>query len=117
MLDVARLEGEAKAGTLAAFRLGAGADAGAAVVARETRGMCHCWWCGGSGSGGVNEDERSERTIKEEEKKKKRVIRVIRENPASRGTEASAEVLVGPPMTDGVERGGQQQWYERVSSK
>jgi hypothetical protein len=23
---------------------------------------------------------------------------VIRENPASRGTEASAEVLVGPPM-------------------
>jgi hypothetical protein len=27
---------------------------------------------------------------------------VIRENPASRGTEASAEVLVGPPMTDGV---------------
>ena len=24
-------------------------------------------------------------------------IRVIRENPASRGTEASAEVLVGPP--------------------
>ena len=29
---------------------------------------------------------------------------VIRENPASRGTEASAEVRVGPPMTDGVER-------------
>ena len=25
---------------------------------------------------------------------------VIRENPASRGTEASAEVLVGPPMTE-----------------
>jgi hypothetical protein len=39
LLDVARLEGEAAAGTLAAFRLGAGADAGAAVVARETRGI------------------------------------------------------------------------------
>ena len=45
MLDVARLEGEAAAGALAAFRLGeppfarAGADAGAAAVARDTRGM------------------------------------------------------------------------------
>ena len=37
-------------------------------------------------------------------KKKSLSDKVIRENPASRGTEASAEVLVGPPMTDGVER-------------
>jgi hypothetical protein len=35
---------------------------------------------------------------------------VIRENPASRGTEASAEVLVGPPGRM-VSNAGQQQWY------
>jgi hypothetical protein len=35
---------------------------------------------------------------------------VIRENPASRGTEASAEVLVGPPWRM-VSNAGQQQWY------
>ena len=35
---------------------------------------------------------------------------VIRENPASRGTEASAEVLVGPPW-GGLMNAGQQQWY------
>jgi hypothetical protein len=38
------------------------------------------------------------------------VIRVIRENPASRGTETSAEVLVGPPWRMGP-NAGQQQWY------
>ena len=58
MLDVARLEGEAAAGTLAAFRLGAGA----AVVARETRGIVPrllCAGCGGSGrGGGVRTDDR-----------------------------------------------------------
>ena len=35
------------------------------------------------------------------------MFQVIRENPASRGTETSAEVLVGPPEVkprDGVER-------------
>ena len=37
---------------------------------------------------------------------------VIRENPASRGTEASAEVLVGPPLVaGGLLNAGQQQWY------
>jgi hypothetical protein len=36
---------------------------------------------------------------------------VIRENPASRGTETSAEVLVGPPGRM-VSNAGQQQWYE-----
>jgi hypothetical protein len=36
---------------------------------------------------------------------------VIRENPASRGTETSAEVLVGPPWRM-VSNAGQQQWYE-----
>jgi hypothetical protein len=36
---------------------------------------------------------------------------VIRENPASRGTETSAEVLVGPPWR--IEsNAGQQQWCE-----
>ena len=35
----------------------------------------------------------------------------IRENPASRGTEASAEALVGPPGRM-VSNAGQQQWYE-----
>ena len=35
---------------------------------------------------------------------------VIRENPASRGTETSAEVLVGPPRRM-VSNAGQQQWY------
>ena len=35
----------------------------------------------------------------------------IRENPASRGTEASAEVLIGPPGQM-VLNAGQQQWYE-----
>jgi hypothetical protein len=35
---------------------------------------------------------------------------VIRENPASRGTETSAEVLVGPPWRM-VSNAGQQQWY------
>ena len=35
---------------------------------------------------------------------------VIRENPASRGTEASAEVLVGPPWRM-ESNAGQQQWY------
>ena len=34
-----------------------------------------------------------------------------REKPASRGTEASAEVLVGPPGRM-VSNAGQQQWYE-----
>ena len=34
---------------------------------------------------------------------------VIRENPASRGTETSAEVLVGPPWRM-VSNAGQQQW-------
>jgi hypothetical protein len=37
---------------------------------------------------------------------------VIRENPASRGTEASAEVLVGPPLgAGGLLNAGQQQRY------
>ena len=36
--------------------------------------------------------------------------RVIRENPASRGTETSAEELVGPPWRI-VSNAGQQQWY------
>ena len=36
---------------------------------------------------------------------------VIRENPASRGTETSAEVLVGPPGRM-VSNASQQQWYE-----
>ena len=36
---------------------------------------------------------------------------VIMENPASRGTETSAEVLVGPPGRM-VSNAGQQQWYE-----
>ena len=35
---------------------------------------------------------------------------VIRENPASRGTETSAEVLVGPPWRM-VSNAGPQQWY------
>ena len=35
---------------------------------------------------------------------------MIRENPASRGTETSAEVLVGPPGRM-VSNAGQQQWY------
>jgi hypothetical protein len=35
---------------------------------------------------------------------------VIRENPASRGTETSAEVLVGPPGRM-VSNAGPQQWY------
>ena len=35
---------------------------------------------------------------------------VIRETPASRGTETSAEVLVGPPWRM-VSNAGQQQWY------
>ena len=35
---------------------------------------------------------------------------VIRENPASQGTETSAEVLVGPPWRM-VSNAGQQQWY------
>ena len=35
---------------------------------------------------------------------------VIRGNPASRGTEASAEELVGPPWRM-VSNAGQQQWY------
>ena len=34
---------------------------------------------------------------------------VIRENPASRGTETSAEELVGPPWRM-VSNAGQQQW-------
>jgi hypothetical protein len=37
-------------------------------------------------------------------------IRVIRENPASRGTETSAEVLVGPPWRM-ESNAGQQQRY------
>jgi hypothetical protein len=54
-------------------------------------------------------------------KKKKKILlprvsdQVIRENPASRGTETSAEVLVGPASAlaeaDGVANAGQQQWY------
>jgi hypothetical protein len=36
---------------------------------------------------------------------------VIRENPASRGTEASAEVLVGPPWRMVESNAGPQQWY------
>ena len=42
---------------------------------------------------------------------------VIRENPASRGTETSAEVLVGPPWRAGSAGGwcrtpvNRQQWY------
>jgi hypothetical protein len=45
-------------------------------------------------------------------KKKKNVVddQVIRGNPASRGTEASAEVLVGPPGRM-ESNAGQQQWY------
>ena len=35
---------------------------------------------------------------------------MIREDPASRGTETSAEVLVGPPWRM-VSNAGQQQWY------
>ena len=35
---------------------------------------------------------------------------IIRENPASRGTEASAEVLVGPPWRM-ESNAGPQQWY------
>jgi len=35
---------------------------------------------------------------------------VIRENPANRGTETSAEVLVGPPWRM-ESNAGQQQWY------
>jgi hypothetical protein len=35
---------------------------------------------------------------------------VIRENTASRGTETSAEVLVGPPWRM-ESNAGQQQWY------
>jgi hypothetical protein len=35
---------------------------------------------------------------------------VIRENPPSRGTETSAEVLVGPPWRM-VSNAGPQQWY------
>ena len=35
---------------------------------------------------------------------------VTRENPASRGTETSAEVLVGPPWRM-VSNAGPQQWY------
>ena len=42
--------------------------------------------------------------------KSRTVIRVIRENPASRGTETSAEVLVGPPWRM-ESNAGQQQWY------
>jgi hypothetical protein len=41
---------------------------------------------------------------------------VIRENPASRGTETSAEVLVGPPRRM-VSNAGQQQWYEEGERK
>ena len=37
---------------------------------------------------------------------------MIRENPASRGTEASAKVLVGPPGRTMVWNAGQQQWHE-----
>jgi hypothetical protein len=36
---------------------------------------------------------------------------VIRENPASRGTETSAEVLVGPPSWRMESNAGQQQRY------
>ena len=39
---------------------------------------------------------------------------VIRENPASRGTETSAEVLVGPPGRM-VSNAGPQQWYRAVT--
>jgi hypothetical protein len=35
---------------------------------------------------------------------------VIRENPANRGTETSAEVLVGPPWRM-KSNAGQQQWH------
>ena len=38
------------------------------------------------------------------------VAEVIRENPANRGTETSAEVLVGPPWRM-ESNAGQQQWY------
>ena len=38
------------------------------------------------------------------------MIRVIRENPANRGTETSAEVLVGPPWRM-ESNAGQQQRY------
>ena len=38
------------------------------------------------------------------------LLQVIRENPASRGTEASAECLVGPPWRM-ESNAGQQQWY------
>ena len=38
------------------------------------------------------------------------IDQVLRENPASRGTETSAEVLVGPPWRM-VSNAGQQQWY------
>ena len=39
------------------------------------------------------------------------IRQVIRGNPASRGTETSAEVLIGPPWRM-VSNAGQQQWYE-----
>jgi hypothetical protein len=39
---------------------------------------------------------------------------VIRDNPASRGTETSAEVLVGPPWRM-ESNAGQQQWYTRLT--
>ena len=38
-----------------------------------------------------------ERTIKKERDRKESSDQVIRENPANRGTETSAEFLVGPP--------------------
>ena len=39
---------------------------------------------------------------------------VIRENPANRGTETSAEVLVGPPWRM-ESNAGQQQWWTRLT--
>ena len=42
--------------------------------------------------------------------KSRQCDQVIRENPASRGTETSAEELVGPPWRM-VSNAGQQQWY------
>jgi len=47
---------------------------------------------------------------KEEQRTFGKGDQVIRENPASRGTEVSAEVLVGPPW-GGLMNAGQQQWY------
>ena len=57
--------------------------------------------------------QKAERKVRERERERsgeENHDQVIRENPASRGTETSAEVLVGPPWRMGS-NAGQQQWY------